>query len=442
MLESIKKRLAAVPHGMTVVRAALGSALVKAVGVGLMFFLQVMLARILGMEEFGIYVYVLAWLNVLALFSTLGFENTLVRYVAVYGSGGEWGLLKGLLRVGNSFVMLMSLLAGACVWLAGWYMLGNGDGSTGRTFMVAAGVLPLLALSMINQAAIRGMKDVVRGQLPVLLLYPLITVVLVAGWHYRFHDPLTAPDAMFFSMLAALVALLMAYRWLRVLLPGKVHAAEGAYAIRDWFGMSVPMLWLAGMGIVLTHTDIIMLGLIGGTQDAGIYGAAVRVSMVVAFGLTATNTIIAPVIAELYDKKEIDDLKRILLLTARGVFAITVAVCVLLLLFGYEVLGIFGSDFTAGYVALLVLLAGQLINAVSGPVGYVMSMTGHQHRAARIIGVCALFNIVLNAMLIPLFGMSGAASATAITTAMWNLMMLGYTWKKLQINPTIFPRCP
>ena len=95
------------------------------------------------------------------------------------------------------------------------------------------------------------------------------------------------------------------------------------------------------------------------------------------------------------------------------------------MLFGYVVLGIFVSDFTAGYVALLVLLAGQLINAVSGPVGYVMTMTGHQHRAARIIGVCAFVNIVLNAMLIPLFGMSGAASATAITTAMWNLMMLG-----------------
>jgi O-antigen/teichoic acid export membrane protein len=440
MMRNMKNLLDGMPHGMTIVRGAFGSAMVKVAGVGITFLLQVMLARLLGVEEFGIYAYVLAWLNVLVLLATLGFENTLVRYVAVYRSARDWSLLRGIVRTSNAFVVLMGLLIAVCVWFGGWFYHTLGAPGTGRAFMFAAGVIPLLALAMTNQAAIRGLKNVVRGQLPVLFVYPLLTTVVVAGWHQAASTGLTAANAMLATMVAALVSLILSYYWARQHLPPQVKTAGCVYAVRDWFAMSIPMLWLAGMGIVLTHTDIIMLGLIEDTQNAGIYGAAVRISMVVAFGLTATNTIVAPVVAELYGKNEIEELRRILRLVARGVFAVTAVVSVLLLLFGKEVLDIFGSEFSAGYAALLVLLAGQLINTVSGPVGYVMTMTGHQNRASVIIGLCAIANIVLNALLIPAYGMLGAASATAITTAMWNFMMLGYTWKKMQINPTIFSR--
>ena len=127
-------------------------------------------------------------------------------------------------------------------------------------------------------------------------------------------------------------------------------------------------------------------------------------------------------------------------MAARGIFAITVTICIGLVVFGKMLLGLFGAEFTTGYVVLLILLAGQVINAMAGSVGYLMTMTGYQNQAAWIIGMSTLVNVGLNAVLIPKLGIVGAAIATATTTVLWNILMLTFVWRKLNINPTVFAR--
>nr|WP_277879386.1 polysaccharide biosynthesis C-terminal domain-containing protein [Coleofasciculus sp. FACHB-712] len=99
---------------------------------------------------------------------------------------------------------------------------------------------------------------------------------------------------------------------------------------------------------------------------------------------------------------------------------------------------LFGSSFVEGLPALVILTVGQMVNALSGSVGFLMTMTGHQREAALIIGSSAILNVVLNAALIPYLGINGAALSTALTTALWNIIMLVYVNKQLKINSTIF----
>jgi O-antigen/teichoic acid export membrane protein len=119
-------------------------------------------------------------------------------------------------------------------------------------------------------------------------------------------------------------------------------------------------------------------------------------------------------------------------------------VAVIIVLFGKTILGLFGPGFIIAYVPLVILLTGQTINAMSGSVGFLMTMTGYEKQAAWIIGTGATANIALNAVLIPLFGILGAARilgaaiATASTTALWNVAMLIFVRKRLGIDPTIF----
>ena len=86
----------------------------------------------------------------------------------------------------------------------------------------------------------------------------------------------------------------------------------------------------------------------------------------------------------------------------------------------------------------LVLMAGLLLNSFVGSVGYLMTMTGNQRQAAVIVGSGAVLNIVLNAMLIPRYGMTGAATATALSMVYWNLLMYLFVRVKLKINPSIW----
>jgi O-antigen/teichoic acid export membrane protein len=144
-------------------------------------------------------------------------------------------------------------------------------------------------------------------------------------------------------------------------------------------------------------------------------------------------------ISELYWRGSHAELQRLVRLAAFGVLATAIPALVVLVILGSFVLRLFGPNFDAGYAALVTLCCGQLVNALAGSVGLLMSMTGHQKEAAGIVAVAAVLNVVLNLALIPRFGMVGAAVATATTTALWNLAMLAYVWKNLGVNPTILP---
>jgi O-antigen/teichoic acid export membrane protein len=72
-----------------------------------------------------------------------------------------------------------------------------------------------------------------------------------------------------------------------------------------------------------------------------------------------------------------------------------------------------------------------------GPVGVVLIMTGHERDAALAIGVSAVLNLILNAILIPGWGMEGAAVATAASTVVWNILMAIALYQRSGIHSTI-----
>jgi O-antigen/teichoic acid export membrane protein len=225
---------------------------------------------------------------------------------------------------------------------------------------------------------------------------------------------------------------------LRKALPKSASEAKPAYAQRQWLKVSLPLLLIDGMQILLKRTDIIMIGAILGSNDAGIYSAASQISNFVVFALLAINATLAPMISELYHTGRGRELQRIIMLASRVIFVFTLVVSIILAVSGEFMLSLFGQDFTIAFVPLLILLTGQVVNSLAGSVGLIMTMTSHQNPAGAIIVVSTAANITLNALLIPLFGLAGAAISTAFTMALWNIAMLTFVRRKIGINSTIF----
>ena len=189
--------------------------------------------------------------------------------------------------------------------------------------------------------------------------------------------------------------------------------------------------------MILGQTDIVLLGFFTDESSVGIYGAATRIVQLTTFGLAAINAIAAPVFARLYAAGDLPALQKVVTQSARAVFAFTAVVVIALWVGASWILNLFGEEFGAAGTALKILLLGYTVSALAGSVGYLQTMTGHEAQAARFMVIAAILNIGLNLLLIPLYGIEGAAIATAIALVYWNVAGAVFVHRRLGVRSTI-----
>jgi O-antigen/teichoic acid export membrane protein len=198
----------------------------------------------------------------------------------------------------------------------------------------------------------------------------------------------------------------------------------------------------SGLNLISMRSDVIMIGMFRGTEEAGQYVAAMHVASLISFALFSANAILAPLISELYHAGRLEDLQRMLRWAAGGIALCCIPLGLALLFLGSWLLGWWGPSFVQGKGALDVLILGWLVNALAGPVGFMMSMTGEHRRASVVSAVAACLNLCLNAMLIPRFGIYGAAVATTITFCAWNCVLYVMVLQIHGISPGILCLLP
>lgn len=415
--------------------STIGVLLVKVLGTLAAFLVQIPLTRILGVGEYGAYIYVWSWIVILTTFLRLGLDNTLIKYIPIYVSGSEWPRLKGVLAIALGTppaLMLIFLIVGKFSNIT--HFIPHG------LKIVPCVTLPLLILFPVNQmlqAALRGLKSVVLPEFIETLAKP---VVMLALFLMLIKGHVAGADNALMAQLGVVVlaTIFLSTLLVRKLPVGAAQAGTDVKMLKTWAAFSGPMLLLAGLSIIISRTDIVMLGMLGGPADAGVYAIASRMAEFTTFGLLASNSIMAPLIAELYHAEgQRERLQSILRMSAWFIFLFTSIACILLLALGPFLLPLFGPDFKAAYTPMAILLCGQLINALAGPVGFLMTMTGHQNEVTKVIGIAAVLNIIGNGLAIPVFGTVGAALVTSACILFWNLVLLARVRRTLHLNPTI-----
>lgn len=185
---------------------------------------------------------------------------------------------------------------------------------------------------------------------------------------------------------------------------------------------------------------MILLGIWEDSEWVGIYGVAKRVSDLVVFILVAVNSIVAPKFAALYAQGDFRALDALARNAAKLMIALAAPVLLVFILVPSWLLGVFGPDFRAGATVLAILASGQFVNVATGSVGYLLMMTGHEKLMRNNIIACTILSVGLSAILIPKYGVVGAALATAVSLATMNLISLGLVYWKLSIITLPIPR--
>ena len=422
------------------IRGVAGTAGVRLAGLALAFVMNLVLARILGVREYGTLMYILAWVGVLSVVGMFGLDRLLVREVANYNLQAAWGHLRGLLRWAYIRALLASLVVIAVTVFLFLYKLPHIDAPPAYLLPAASCLLLCTVMMRVSGSTLQGFHRVVGSQLAEILIQPGLCIVLIASFYLMRHSRLLAHQALMLNAISAGSACVFVGWLLWRTLPPGMRSTPMQFASRRWMIGVLPLFLASILDILNNQISSLLLGTLSGTTALGMYSVAERGAQLVVFPLSAINLTLAPTFANLYHAEDIGGLQRLVTKSARLILISAAPIALALILGGHWFLQLFGRGFTNGHTPLVILCIGQLMNAAMGSVGNLLIMTGHGREAAIGVGIGVGTNLLLSALFIPLWGASGAAVATASSLIVWNVLLALFVWKRLGIATTALGR--
>jgi len=415
----------------TLVRGGLAAFVIQGGGQLLRYLWQVGFARWMGVEAFGSFSFVFGWIQVLSILAGLGLTTGTLRFASGYASEGQWGLFRGILRRGAQ----ITLVSGATLAVGGsLVVLALPLSPDGReNLLLGLCLVPMAGLVNIRLEAARSARKVARAYFPVKMALPALAGIM--GFGFRAGTGSLSASEGILALGGALGATLLIQEigLVRAVPPGG-RGARREFRTRYWLKESFPLLLIAGFVIILNETDVIMVGLLAGDEAVGLYTGAAVTARWVGFGLLSANAVAAPMIAGLHAGGNKAALQTLVSRVVRWTFWPSLGMAAVLLLGAGPVLHLFGGEFGLARGALSILVLGQLVNACVGPVGHLMTLTGHGRQSATVYGTAAGVNVVLNLVLIPVMGIEGAAVATASSMVLWTSWLFFLVRKNLGIH--------
>ncbi len=403
----------------------------------LTFLTSVLLARVLGQSGFGIYTYSIVWAYLLSVPATMGFDNFVVKQIAVYQTQASWRLMNGLLKWANRTVIISSISVGLLAILVASFLRDGTQPETFLGFCVAMMLMPALSLRNVRRGAMRGLNNVAQGLLPELLFDPLILIVFTIIAYFVIGDALTPLWVIIFYGIGSGITLIIVSWFLKRTLPDEVVEAKPVYEGRFWFSAAIPFMLLESVPIINSQVDVLMLGSFKGATAVGLYVPINRGAQLITFILMAVGSSLSPVIASKYADGKMADLQKTITSSVRIVAGVAFLFASTLIVFSSFYLGLFGPEFLEGQDALYIFCTGNFIYTSMGLSYGALNMTGHEREAATIGWGATISNIILNAIFIPLWGVNGAALATSLGSATGAFIGLILVKKTLNLDMTI-----
>lgn len=414
MSERLKALAPMMSKGMSVVGIRLAAA-------ALAYAVVLFMARWLGPTDYGHFTLILSGVTLAAVIVKLGADVGVVRFLGIYRTHKTPALAEGLVQVSLRIVgrLCLGVALVVCLVLALW------PGLTDRPLAYAAAAVllfPAFALTDILSGVLRSYGTTFSALTPKDVFWRI--AILGVGWLTTL---LILPEGAALAFVvggSGLALSLMAIgqfvlqRRLRVSLDGPVPKPETDMpAWRE----SARHLWVLLVSRNLFRTaDVILVGALLSVASAGAYFAASRTAELLGFMLAALNMIVGPMVSRGNASGNHVGTQRKLSLVALFLLVTTVVLELAFILFGKQLLGIMDPSFVAAYPALLILSVGQCANVLAGSAGVVLNMTGHEKQNARILLTTVPITLILLSLLTPLYGLNGAASASAIGMVIWN----------------------
>jgi len=405
------------------------------VGTALKYLFDLFTARILGPEMFGIFFICLAILRIMEVVSTVGVHNGVLRFIALFDGEKDIPRIKGILLIGTRTGLIagipMALLVILLAKPIAIHIFHNQD-LMDPLRIIAIGI-PFSALTMIFLYATQGFK-VMKYRVYTREIYePLIRLlfllpVMMISWK------LLGVVGIFIVSLAAGTGL--SYFYLKKLFPPFTQSQIiPVYETKKLYNFSWPLLLMGVLNLMIMWINILLIGRFLTEQKVGIFGPAHRTAFLAQTVLISFNSIFAPMISDLFNRNQLSKLENLHKIVAKWMFAFNFPIILLMIIFSREILSLFGKDYTEGTVSLIILGIAYLTNSLIGSTEHIIMMTGKSQ--INFFNSLSLLSAIigLNVILIPKYGIVGAAYSTLISFGLINIIRLLEVRLYLKIHP-------
>ena len=372
------------------------------------------LARWVGVEYLGIYSLANAIMIIVEMFSKMGLETGVMRFISRLDIKTQKSEIKLVIQSALKMSIVFSLILSILLILFSSLLvqLFNGSYLLKITLIVFACTIPFNVITLILAFSTQGFK---------LLKYKVIITQLFN------------PSVLLIVML---VSFNMISKEMAIILPIPITGIAGCFAMffilkklvvidiksiikskfnNDLLKYSIPLMLVSILQVLMHWMDILMLGYFTDATTVGLYHPAARTAGLLQALLLSFLSIYAPTISELDSKKKYKEIERIYKLVTRLLLTFSIPISTILILFPTKVLLIFGSEYMASSTVLILLTFGAFFQTIFGPAGPLLSMSGYTNLVFINSLIAFVLNFLLNFILIPNFGLIGAAVSTLIT---------------------------
>jgi len=415
---------------LEVVNGTAVALVLKVVGVGLAFSFNILLARMLGVEGAGIYFLALTVATIATVFGRMGLDNALLRFTAANATIDNWEAVKGVYSKGMRLALIASSVSATTMYfvapLLANMVFHKPELAVPLRWMALA-VVPM-SLLILHAEMLKGLKRIRDS----LLIYGVGVPALSLIGLYSLGRNRGINGAVWAYTIATVIMVVLGTRLWRLATP-QLHNIVGSFVTSELLKSSVPLFWVAFLSMMINWMAVFSLAIWGTNEDIGVFAIAIRVAMLISLVLLPVNSISAPKFAALYEKKDLMALGSMARNTTTLMALMASPLLILCLIVPGWIMGIFGKEFAGGGYLLAIMAIGEFINVATGSVGYLLMMSGNERIMRNNVIFIAVLSVVLNVILVPSFGVTGAAISIAICLSLMNLISALFVWLRLGI---------
>lgn len=391
------------------------------------FPINFIIGRFFGPSDLGLYRITITIFSTWILFAELGLSTAIVKYIAQ--NFEDENKIKEYVSSGVLTALVLGTASFFVMYFASYHFgtfFGIPNLETLLTivsfcfpFAIMNGVLLGIAIGF-KKMKTNALAEVVRNTL--MLFFTIL--LLVAGYGIKGAIIATVVS---FSLTTLLLLYLLKLKNLTL-----SNYKEATY---DMVSFGSRTVIANGINLINYQADVLMIGYFLLDYDVGIYSVAVMFAKLVWILPDSIQKITYPLFAEYYIKQEVGQIELIVNRCMQYSFLFLLFCSSFTIMFGKNIIvTVFGMEFKESIYPLIILLFGTVIYGVTKSVGSIFAAVGKVSLVYRIPLVSAITNLILNLMLIPTFGIKGAAIATSISLIVSAMLMIYFLNKDLNVR--------
>lgn len=394
----------------------------------LMYWANIFLTQHLSIDAFDDYSVALSTVAVLSTLATLGLEKYALRMISIYLEREKWGRLRGFWQFSVKAIFLFSLLLMGVLGFGLETILKWQQADFHISIVIYTCFLPIIAicLFLIEAVTVFGLQILAlalyRLFLPGVFLL-LITSLAVAQVEV--------------SAISAVVCLGIAWCLTLTLMLAIAHAAspkalkQAKPKTKDrklrWLKSSLPILASSLMMTLLTSAGTIILEILYPSQSiVGTYAIAMQTTGLISLIGTSTNRYYLPMLVVLLERRDANAVKALLGKRMALIVGFIAIFLYIIVIWGQEILDLFGPEFSHGYQALVISASGASFSTLFSDAPYYLQFMKQNRLVISLMALAAISMLSLSFIWGLQYGTSGVALAYALPTA---LLFLCLKWQ-------------